>query len=831
VRQRDDLLNAFGTGGATPEVFLIALATLSLLSDLAEMRPIALIVDDAQWLDAPSREVLRFVARRLDGDPVAVVVAGRPGREGPAALPDETAIELRPLDREESSRLLDRRAPELDRRSRRRALDLAAGNPLALIELPRLLDRQVIDPANDAVPLTKRLERAFAVRLLDQPSQTRWFLLALAHEDQPSLHEVRAAASRLIGRPADLADVEPAEAAGLVVLSEDSVHFRHPLMRSAARQAATASQREAAHAAWADLLDDQPHRQIWHRAAFASAPDESVAAELEATAARMIQAHEPSSAVAALRRAASLSPHPADRGRRLVLAAEVALQLGNEEEVTALLEAADELPLALATRHTMLWMREALAEASGASSAESLVGVARQLAACGEQRLALEALLTAAVRCHMFRTNPTVTAAVIATADSFGLPPESPQLVAILGLAEPFGQADRVLADLRGVTPESVIRASPDDETSVDALHLYSLALTTIAEFRQGIIFQDAAIAALRAQGMLAPLARALGSHCAGRLAIGDWRLASQAADECLRLSDYVPGKPSSASDGGRVLNAGWSLLTLGTVAANRGQSDLGEQLVDEAVSVMGSTGSAFCLAGIQAARASLALAAGRPADAFQHTARIFDPHDVAFHSVCRWGSVARDLADSALASGSEARARALFEAHSTTSTSPEALGTRSYVEALLAEDDAETHFRNAFELAPPSAYFQGRLELAFGRWLHRERREIEARSHLQSALDAFEAVGAVPWGEQARRELRASGGASRPRSTDQHDELTPQEMQIAKLASAGLSNREIGERLFLSHRTVGSHLYRSFPKLGVRSRAELARALARVPD
>jgi ATP/maltotriose-dependent transcriptional regulator MalT len=367
--------------------------------------------------------------------------------------------------------------------------------------------------------------------------------------------------------------------------------------------------------------------------------------------------------------------------------------------------------------------------------------------------------------------------------------------------------------------------------SAADALHLYALALTSLAEFRIGVGFQEAAIARLRSQGRLGVLARALGSHSVTRVVLGDWRLASQAAEECLRLTGYVRGSPGTATDGERVLNAGFSLLVLGTVEANRGQSDLADTLVNEAVQVMGWVGTSFGLAGIQAARASLALAAGRPAESFEHALRIFDPDDAARHwGVSRWSTVLRDLADAALASGNAQTAEALLAPLDRTNGSGEFRGTLAYADAVLADRDVEKRFRQALAYAPASVYFQARLHLAFGRWLRRERRQTEARTYLRSAFDGFEAMGAVPWAERARQELRASGETVRQRAAERREELSPQETQIAQLAAEGLTNREIGERLFLSHRTVGSHLYRTFPKLGIRSRSELAAALKQVP-
>jgi ATP/maltotriose-dependent transcriptional regulator MalT len=293
-----------------------------------------------------------------------------------------------------------------------------------------------------------------------------------------------------------------------------------------------------------------------------------------------------------------------------------------------------------------------------------------------------------------------------------------------------------------------------------------------------------------------------------------------------------VPGSPETAADGERVLNAGFALLVLATVAANRGEHELAESRVDEAVQVMGWIGSNFCLAGIQATRASLALAAGRPAEAFQHASRIFDPVDAAGHpGVSRWSSVLRDIADAARASNNTRAAVALLAPLDRTTGSEESRGTLAYVDAILADSEVEEHFQRALKRAPASVYFQARLHLALGVWLRRDRRQTEARTYLRSAVDGFDAMGAGPWAERARQELRATGETRRQRIPERRDQLSPQETQIAQLAADGLTNREIGERLFLSHRTIGSHLYRIFPKLGITSRAELAGALEHMPE
>ena len=759
------------------------------------------------------------------------MISCRDGFESSLALSEAHEIELRGLDDEAAANLLDARFPKLSQRARQQVLELAAGNPLALVELPPVLEKTPLEPGMDWLPLTSRLERAFAVRMRDLPTTTQWLLFVLAVDDRPSISEILTAAAQLVDPPPTLDDLAPAESERLVWTDGRTVRFRHPLMRSAVREAASTAQRHAVHSALADVLRDEPERSVWHRAACATGPDEPIAAQLEATASHIRQHHETAAAITALARAAELSASKARRGARLVAAAELALELGRNEEVVDLLDRAEPLDLDVRTRHSIRWLREALAEASGTGTVESMVAVAEQLAAEGEQRLALHALFTAAVRCYMFKVDESIPAMVTRVADQLSLPADDPSLAAIYALATPSVRSQRVLATAEGRTPEQIVRTSPDADAAADALHLYALALTSLAEFRIGVGFQEAAIAGLRAQGRLGVLARALGSHSVTRLVLGDWRLASQAADECLRLTGYVRGSPGAATGGERVLNAGFALLVLGIVEANRGQGNLAEQLVDEAIQVMGWVGTSFGLAGIQAARASLALAAGRPAEAFQHAFRIFDPDDAACHwGVSRWSTVLRDLADAALASGNAQTAVALLAPLDRTTSSDESRGTLAYVDAVLADRDVEERFRQALAHAPASVYFQARLHLAFGLWLRRERRRTEARTYLRSAIDGFEAMGAVPWAERARQELRASGETVRRRAPDRRDDLSPQEMQIAQLAAEGLTNREIGERLFLSHRTIGSHLYRIFPKLGIRSRSELAAALKQMP-
>jgi hypothetical protein len=263
--QRQALLDAFGATSDRSEVFLVALATLNLLSDLAARQPVAALVDDAHWLDAPTLEVLRFTARRLDADPIILLLSCRSGFV--LSIAEAREIELEGLDDESAAELLDERSPTLNKRARQQVLELAAGNPLALVELPPVLETGPLETGTDWLPLTSRLEGAFAVRMLDLPAPTQWLLFVLALDDRPSMSEVLAATSKLVDRPATLEDLAPAEADRLVWTDGRTVRFRHPLMRSAMRQAATTAQRHDVHSALAEVLSRCHHRAIARRRA------------------------------------------------------------------------------------------------------------------------------------------------------------------------------------------------------------------------------------------------------------------------------------------------------------------------------------------------------------------------------------------------------------------------------------------------------------------------------------------------------------------------------------------------------------------------------------
>ena len=358
------LLAAFGARNEHVEVFAVALATLHLLSECSAEQPTAVLVDDAHWLDGATAEVLSFVSRRLDMEQIVLVVTCREGQEAPFRKVGWTDMHLAGLDPEAAGQLVNRCFPLLSQPARTRLLQVAVGNPLALLELPQAVGG-LEDSERQWIPLTKHLEVAFAARLSELPESARWVVLVAALNDKDSLDEILEAAGRLVGQKLSVAELVPAERVRLVSIEGSLVRFRHPLIRTAVHQTATAAERYAAHAALADVLRTDLARSIWHRAACAIGPDEALAAQLEATASRVRGLHGTDVALSALARAAQLSSSPARRGARLLAAAELAMELGRHHEVGELLSESSALELGRRERILMMCLRERLAEATG----------------------------------------------------------------------------------------------------------------------------------------------------------------------------------------------------------------------------------------------------------------------------------------------------------------------------------------------------------------------------------------------------------------------------------------------------------------------------------
>jgi DNA-binding CsgD family transcriptional regulator len=815
--QRDALAAAFGViDGEAPNLFLVALGTLNLLAEEAGDEGLVVIAEDAQWLDPGTRDVLAFVARRLGTDPVSLLMAIRDGHDNRLADAGIPELHLEGLDRDASIELLDALAPGLPPSVRDRLAEEAVGNPLALVELPSALASEQL--AGTAVlpgvlPLTERLERAFTAQAGALPDATRSQLLIAALNDSGAIDEVLRASAALEGRAGATQELEEAAAARLVDLDANELRFRHPLVRSAIAQAASDEDRRAAHAALADVLVGHPDRRAWHRAASIVGTDDDAAMELEAAARRAQQRGGIAAAVAGLERAAELSDNQGDRGRRLMHAAELAFELGRRDLLSRLLQRAELLELGELERGRVTWIREMTAQRIlGTAEIRSLVGVADRARELGDRNLAIDLIWLLAQRCYWSAPEKEAGAAVLEAAARLGSAGSDLRLLAIVAYVAPIERGREIVA--------AVSRTPSNLDADPEAARLLGTAAAVVGAFALAAPALASSAAGLRARGRLGHLARVLVLEGWAASHLADWTLAVPAGEEARTFAAEAAEPLWEA--GAKVVQA--------QIAALRGDTEEVDRLTAEIERIGLPLRVNFLLAAAQIARGVSALGGGRYDEAYEHLRRLFDRVDPAHHPLISTLAVG-GLAEAAAHAERSAEARAVLEVlapFEDRAASPSFHAGMRFARALLADDgEAEPLFQVALDADLSGLPFdRARVLLAYGTWLRRQRRVAEARAPLRAARDAFDALGAVPWGDRARQELRASGETSRPRTPEVRDQLTPQELQIAQMAAQGLSNREIGHRLYLSHRTVGSHLYRIFPKLGIAARSDLRDAL-----
>ena len=814
--QRRALATAFGiAGGDAPDLFLVGLATLGLIAERAAETPLLVVVEDAHDLDRSSSEVLGFVARRVESDPVVLIFAVREGV--PSSFDDAELPELRlaGLDTDASNTLLDRTAATLSAELKTRILEEAAGNPLALIELPAAATELGTDAApSGPLPLTARLEQAFTSMLTNLAVDVRRLLL-LAALDDVDLVEL----GRAVGRPLTPGDLAPAVAAGLGTLDSGRFRFRHPLIRSAVEQAATPEELRDAHAALAEALVEEPDRAVWHRAAAAAGPNEEVALALDAAAERATLRGGGDVAVAAYERAAELTADSSARARRLFLAGELALDLGHPSEGVPLLRAARQLGLP-AAEHTIASFYLELAEStwSGPATIRDFARVARELADSGEGRRALEALATVAVRAYWERLDDDTRREIAAISDEIQGAADEPARLLVLGAIDPIGRGRQVV--------ERVGRLSPVGVSDPEQLFAAGAAASSVWADTLALPFLRAASSGARAEGRLKLLAHTLVFKSWAELHTGAVRRAITSAAEGARIAEEMRAL--------RYVMA--ARLAQAIAGAEQGEDEEPERLIVEAEALLIPLGSTPMLALPALARGKVALAGERFSEAYEHLVRIFDPGGVAFHPFVRGWALA-DLADAAVRGDGDLDAvrgyLVEWEQVAAATTGPHLQVQVAYASAVLAKGvAAEQQYRNAIAAGHGDwPFYVARAQLAYGVWLRRHRRMTESRAPLRESVATFDALGLLRYAERARRELRASGERPRRSAPGGWAQLSPQELQIAQLAADGLSNREIGEQLYLSHRTVESHLYRLFPKLGVTSRAQLRDALEPTPS
>jgi DNA-binding CsgD family transcriptional regulator len=706
---------------------------------------------------------------------------------------------------------------------RARVLREAAGNPLALIELPKALaghDDARPAPQNP-LPLTVRLEAAFAARLSDFPAGTRTLLLLASLDDTGDTGDLLTAAGLMLARPLGAEAFDPAVAGGLGVVESGQFRFRHPLMLSAVQQAAAPAERRRGHAALAEVLADRPDRSVWHRAAAADRPAETVAADLAELARRTELRGGGDVAVAALELAASLSDQP-QQGQRLTQAALLALKLGRWDVSLRLARQAQQLPLGAYERTTVPLLLEVLGGSWPVpASIRSFLQVAEDLAAAGDKTRALQALNLLSLRVHWANPDDETRRRIVAVAGRVTASRDDPLFLAVLADADPVHQGREVIDRLTALTPASMT-------DPYELMAAGGAALTVWAD-DLAVPFLRRAEEGFRAAGKLHQLTTALVFEAWTYLRRGDIRAAVPAAAEAARIAAETKQPRYVAA----------AKTALAIAAGERGDSAAGE-LATEAEAILLSIGANPMLALVVLARGRIALAGERFTEAYGHLARIFDPGDVAYFPFVRGWALA-DIVDAAIyAERDLSEVRGLVAEWETVADRTQAGHLRaqlSYARAMLA-DEAAAAQQFAAALAEMAGWpsYRARTQLAYGTWLRRRRHNTESRAPLREAADTFTALGSTRLADRAQRELRASGETVRPRRPEVWAQLTPQELQIAQLAADGLTNREIGERLYISHRTVGSHLYQLFPKLGVTSRTELRAVLEpaapdRVPE
>ncbi len=826
-RQAQALKGALGLAEdpVAPDPLMTGVAVLTLLSDLSERSPVLVVADDAQWLDRSSLDALAFAGSRLDAERIVLLVGAR-GQAPPAGFDRGfPELHLEPLSAADSALLLDGQPRPPRGRARLQVLAQAAGNPMALIELSKVI---ADDPAAsrrwaaEPLPLTDRLSAVITARLAALPEQVQAALLVAAVADGPDL---RVAASH--GAGPDAQALTPAERLGLVKVDRTGLQFSHPLVRSAIYHSAPFAQRAAAHRQLADALHDQPDRRAWHLAAAALQPDEHVASLLEATAAQAQHRGGAAAAALALERAAELSPGRADQARRLVAAASAAVPTGQGDWVHALADRAlavtTDAQLRITARHDAAWTLAWSGRRTAALS--ELISVAEE-ASRDLPALAWDALGSAATVAYQSGTpasRQAVSRALSLLERQGPRPPSEGPGIDLDALklwmrasADPIGSRNQLLPDLR-----KIVR-SPVEEPS---LWRVASAAWLLDESDLAITLLQDAMQRLRAPGMQGTSGGSLTVLGWAYIDTGRWDEALDAAAEAAGMAE------ANHMD---IVAASADVITA-TVLALRASSAEAREHASRALATVDPAECGLIAARARRALGLAALADGSYLQAFAQLRELFSDDGAPLHNYASYLGVA-DLAAASVRAdrrieGRDVIEQALSRIDGSASARLEQLIARAHG-VLAGPSDPEARFDKA--LADPAGdqwpFERAQLRLDHAEWLRRRRRINDAKPLLTEALRTFRRLGARSWEQRAQAELRACGVAvtGAPGAPDALKDLTPQQRQIVRLASDGLTDREIGDRLFLSPRTVSSHLHRSYPKLGVASRHQLRDVIAR---
>ena len=812
--QRAALGVAFGLStGAAPDRFLVGLAALGLLSEVAEQQPLLCVVDDAQWLDRASAQALAFVARRLLAEPVALVFATHEPGEEFRGLPELLVGGLRDGDaRDLLSSVF--RGP-LDERVRDRIVAETRGNPLALLELPRGVPGV---PGVAGPPGSPgRIEESFRRRLEVLPAATRRLLLVAAAEPTGEPGLVWRAA-QLLGIGTEV--LAPAADAGLLMIGE-RVMFRHPLVRSAVYRAASAPERRAAHQALAGATDPQadPDRRAWHRAQATLGPDEDVASELEHSASRAEARGGLAAAAAFLERSAALTLDPVRRAERALAAAQAKYQAGAFDATLALLATAEAGPPDQLRRAQADLLRGQIAFSSsrGSDAPPLLLKAARQFELL-DPRLARETYLDA-LAAATFAGRLALGGGMREVAEAARMAPPPP--------GPPRGP-DLLLDGLSLVICEGYTTGAPVLRRAVSAfrgtdvtreeglrwLWLACRAALIVWDYASFDVLSDRQVTLARDAGALIMLPIAFNMRSTAHLYAGEF---TPAASLVAQAESVTEATGSSIAPYGAV-----------ALAAFRGREAQAAHLLQTATDDAERRGEGRALSFIGWADAVLYNSLGRYEEALAAAQRASE--DSPAVQFADWALV--ELVEAAVRSAVPERAAAAVQRLSGIARAcgtDWVLGAEARSRALVSDGAAaENLYREAIDCFGRTRLRVdlARARLLYGEWLRRQRRRRDARDQLGRAYEIFDSVGAAAFAERARIELRATGGHARQQTTETPDTLTAQEALIARLAGEGASNSEIAAQLFISPATVAYHLRKVFTKLGISSRNQLAPAL-----
>jgi DNA-binding CsgD family transcriptional regulator len=817
--QRDALATIFGLRpGPAPDRFLVGLAVLSLLSEVADDAPVLCVVDDAQWLDRASGQALGFVARRLFAESMGLVFAAREPGEELAGLPE---LVVEGLEDAYARRLLKAVIPgRLDERVADQLLAETGGNPLALLELPRGLSAAQLAGGfalPRALSLSGWIGESFLTRLAALPEDTQQLVLVAAAEPTGDPALLWRAAERLGIAGSALG---PAESAGLIETGR-RVRFRHPLVRSVVYRAAGPQQRRQAHRALAGATDPQldPDRRAWHLAEAANGCDEEVAAELERAAGRAQARGGLAAAAAFLERATALTADAQRRRERALAAAQTKYEAGALGDSLALLSTAeagagDDL---LRGRVALLRAQIVFASRRGSEAPPLLLRAARELESLDAdlaRTTYLEAFSAALFAGRLAQGGGVVEVAKAARASSALQRRARPSDLLVHGLALRFTEGYSAGAPILKEALSAFRRDPVLPYEDARWLWFACWAAADLWDDETWDLLSARQLELVRAAGALTAIPFALTARSAVHLVCGDLHTAASQVDEIRTVSEATG-----------IATPPYGPLWLAGLRGREAElSRLMETAVDEAV----ARGEGYALADAELVRAILYNGLGH----YEATLSLFGPDGERSYDMNTPPRTVAEVIEAAARCEQRQLARGLLDGlaeMARASGTDWVAGVEARSRALVSEgDDADSLYREAIERL---ARTRVRLELArahllYGEWLRHERRRLDARGQLRTAYEMFTGMGIEAFAGRAERELLATGGHARTRTVETHGELTTQEAQVARLARDGLSNAEIGARLFISQHTVAYHLRKVFNKLGISSRNQLRSAL-----